>query len=101
MQLCSQLAIQTLTFSKAIANNGSLCTINHNDIQSKVIVILRLKDIPWLHFLIATVVTIIFKAKCFHVKGPSLVVIFVCISSSNSYNNMLMYDIVKGIIQQC
>ena len=54
----------------------SLCTVNHTDIQSKVIV-------------------------SFHAKGPSLVVLFVCISSSNNYNNMLMYDIVKSIIQQC
>ena len=57
----------------------SFCTINHTDIQSKVIV-------------------------SFQAKGPSLVVLFVCISSSNSYNNILMYiytyDIVKGIIQQ-
>ena len=71
-----QLVIETVIFSKTIASNGSLCTINHIDIQSKVIVN--------------------FKAEAY-----PLVVLFVCISSSNSYNNMLMYDIVKRTIQQC
>ena len=65
-----------LLFSQKLIRR-SLCTINHNDIQSKVIV-------------------------SFHANNePSLVVIFVCLSSSNSYNNMLIYDIVQRIIQQC
>ena len=36
----------------------------------------------------------IFKV-IFHAKGHALVVLFVCVSSSNSYNNMLMHDILK------
>ena len=36
----------------------------------------------------------IFKAS-FHTKAHPLVVLFVYISSSNSYNNMLMHDILN------
>ena len=44
--------------------------------------------------LLAKTLLMIFKAR-FHAKGLPLVVLFVCISSNNSYYNMLMHDILN------